>query len=128
VAPVIPGAGAAGESPLPAPAAPPRTGPAAPPPLPVLVRTAVVEGGLADHLDVHLTLDALDRSHQDVLRLVVGRGPLVWVVVVLRPPIPEGEGVGDEDPARPRHPGGLEHVGPWHVATAHRGLEARRAE
>ena len=38
-------------------------------------RSAVVEGGLADELDLDLALDALDRPHEHVVAVVVGRRP-----------------------------------------------------
>src|SRR5262249_55077767 len=48
--------------------------------------------------------------------------------VVLGPPIAQRERVTDDDPARPGHPGRLQHVGAGLVATADRCLETGRAQ
>ena len=56
---------------------------------PLRRRAAVVEGRLADELDLDLALDALDRPHEHVVAVVVGRRPRVRRdrVLVLRGPI-----------------------------------------
>src|SRR4051812_15570917 len=90
-------------------------------------RGSVVEGRLADHLDVDLALEALDLADQDVLGLVIRRRAPVRLEVVVLAPVPESEPVADDDPAGAGHPGGLEDVRPGDVAAAdRRGPSPRR--
>src|SRR4029077_532856 len=94
---------------------------------PVTPDLAVLERWIADHLQVHLPLDALHRPHEDVLGLVVRRRTPVGLEVVVRAPVSEGERVADDDPARARHPRGLDDVGARLVATAHRSRQTGRS-
>ncbi len=50
---------------------------------PLRRRAAVVEDGLADELDLDRALDALDRAHEHVVAVVVGRRPRVRRDLVL---------------------------------------------
>ncbi len=91
-------------------------------------RRAVVEGGLAHELDLDVAVEALDRPHEHVIGVVVGRRPRVrrdGVLVIARP---ERQRVSHDGPARRRLPGRLEDVRPGHVGARRRMGDLERAE
>ncbi len=102
--------------------------PGVPAALPIEAGRPVLEGGLADHLDVDLALKALDGPHEHVLGLVVGGRATVRLEVVVLAPVPEREGVVGDHPAGSGHPGGLEHVRSGLVAAADRRRQAGRSD
>ena len=71
---------------------------------------AVVERRLADELDLDVALEALDRAHEHVLGVVVGRRPRVRRDLVLVVARAHRQRVADDDPAGRRLPGRHEHV------------------
>ena len=90
--------------------------------------TAVVEGGLADELDLDSAVQALHRPHEHVVGVVVGRRPRVRRHRVLVIPGTERERVSDDGPARRRLPGRLEDVRPRQVGPCRRVGDPERAE
>src|SRR5262249_26104816 len=72
--------------------------------------TAVVEGRLADELDLDLSLDALDRSDEHVVAVIVRRRPRVRCDPVLTLARPHRQRVSYDDPARRRLPRRHQHV------------------
>ncbi len=66
---------------------------------------AVVEDRLADELDLDAALEALDRAHEHVVGVVVGRRPRVRRDLVLVVARAHGQRVADDDPAGRRLPG-----------------------
>ena len=74
-------------------------------------RAPVVEARRADQLDRHLALDALDRAHQQVVGVVVGRRARVRARAAAAVPVADRQRVAHDQPAGRRHPGRLEHVG-----------------
>ena len=89
---------------------------------------AVVEGGLADELDLDAAVEALDRPHEQVVGVVVGGRPRVRRDRVLVIPRAQRQRVAHDDPARRRLPGRLEDVRPGHVGARRRVVDAERAE
>ena len=81
----------------------------------------VVERRLGDDLDLDLPVDALDRAHEHVIGVVVGRGACVRRDRVLVVPRPHRQGVPDHDPSRRRLPGRHQHVRP-RLEVAGRGM------
>ncbi len=97
---------------------------------PLRRRRAVVEHRLADHLDLHLALDAFDHPHEQVVGVVVGRRARVARAVLVVVPFADRQRVDHADPALRRHPRRLDHVRPGDVAPAGRHVQrhtARRA-
>ena len=89
---------------------------------------AVVEHRLAHELELDAPLDALDRPHEEVLGVLVGRRPRVRrdrVLLVVRA---HHEGVAHHEPAGRRVPGGRQDVRPRHVGARRRGVDAEGAE
>ena len=91
-------------------------------------RPAVVEGGLADQVDLDPSVEALDRAHEHVVAVVVGGRPGVRRHGVLVIPRAERQRVAHDDPARRRLPGRLEDVRPRHVGPRGRVRDAERGE
>ncbi len=89
---------------------------------------AVVEHRLADQLHLDLPSRQRDRAHQQVVGVVVGRGPGVGGDLVLALPRAHGERVADHDPAGRRLPGRDQHVGPGLVASRRRDVDAERTQ
>jgi hypothetical protein len=71
---------------------------------------AVVERRLADQFHLDVAFEALDRPDQHVVGVVVGRRPRVRCDFVLMVPRPDRQRVSDDEPARGRLPGRLQHV------------------
>ena len=71
---------------------------------------SVVEGGLADELDLDLSLDALNRADQHMVGVVVGGRPGVGGDRVFVAARAHGQRVAHHDPAVRRLPRRLEHV------------------
>ena len=90
-------------------------------------RAPVVERRLADQVDLDPALEALDRPHQHVVGVVVGRRPRVRRDRVLVLPRPHRQRVADDDPARGRLPRRHEHVRPGLVDARRRVVDAERA-
>src|SRR5215469_18786135 len=72
--------------------------------------TAVVKGGLADELDLHLAFKAEDRSHEQMVSVVIGGRPGVRCDLVLVIPGADRQRVADENPAGRRLPGRGQNV------------------
>ena len=72
--------------------------------------TAVIESGLANQLDLDAAIEALDRAHQHVVGVVVGRRPRVRCDLVLVIQRAHRQGCADENPARGGPPGRLDDV------------------
>ena len=89
---------------------------------------AVIEGGLADELDLHAAVEALHRPHEHVVGVVVGRRSRVRRDGVLVIPGAEGQRVSHDDPARRRLPGRLEDVRPGQVRPCRRVRDPERRE
>ena len=89
---------------------------------------AVVERRLADQLDLDRALEALDRAHQHVVGVVVGRRPGVRRDRVRALPGPHRQGVVDQHPATRGVPRRRHHVGAGHVGAGGRHVDAVRAE
>ena len=90
-------------------------------------RAPVVEGRLADQLDLHIALEAEDGAHQQVVGVVVGRGPRMWRDLVLAAARAHGQRVADQDPARGRVPRGGDGVRPGLVEPRRGHVHARTA-
>ena len=73
--------------------------------------SAVVEGRLADQLDLHAPVDAFDGPDEHVFGVVVGRWPGVRCDQVVAVARSHRERVADDDPAGGGLPRGDEHVG-----------------
>ena len=95
---------------------------------PVGQGAAVVEDGLADQLHLDLALQAAGRPHQQVVGVVVGRGPGVRRDLVLAHPRAHRQGVADLDPAGRRLPGRDQRVGPGLVDPRRRDVDAERPQ
>ena len=89
---------------------------------------AVVERRLADELELDLAVDALDRPHQHVVAVVVGRRPRVRRDRVLVLARPHRQRVAHHDPAGRRLPVRHEHVGSRLVAARGGVVDAERPE
>ena len=89
---------------------------------------AVVEDGLADQLHLDVPVQAAGRPDQQVVGVVVGRGPGVGRDLVLALPRAHGERVADLDPAGRRLPGGDQRVGPGLIGSLRRDVDAERAQ
>ncbi len=87
---------------------------------------SIVEHRLAQDLDLHLALDALDHPHQQVVRVVVGRRPRVARAVLVVVPFADRERVDDAQPALRRHPRRLYDVRAGDVAQASRHVQPVR--
>ena len=72
--------------------------------------TAVIESGLANQLDLDAAIEALERAHQHVVGVVVGRRPRVRCDLVLVLERAHRQGRADENPARGGPPGRLDDV------------------
>ncbi len=79
--------------------------------LPLARRATVVEGRLADQLDLDLALQAAHGSHEDVLRVLVGRRPGVRRDPILVCRRAHDQRVVDLDPPAGCLPGRHQHVG-----------------
>jgi hypothetical protein len=86
----------------------------------------VVERGLADDLDLHLPVDALDGSDEHVVRVARPQRPPGDIRFVIAVRGREHEGVMDHAPSRLRHPRRLEHVGSGDVTPRRRRPEPLR--
>ena len=114
---------------------------------PLRRRRAVLEHRLADHLHLHLALDAFDHPHQQMVGVEVGRRARVAGALLVVVPLPDRQPVHHAQPSLRGHPGRLDQVrardvapagGHIHVVGAHapapgaaiehRGEHARRVE
>ena len=95
---------------------------------PLRRRPAVVEGRLADELDLDAALEALDRADEHVIGVVVRRRPCVRGDRVLVLARAHRQRVADDDPAVRRLPGRLEDVRPRHVGARGRVVDPERRE
>ena len=91
--------------------------------LPPRHRRPVVEHRLADHLDLHLPLDALDHAHQQVIGVVVGRRARVAGALLVVVPLTDRQRIDHANPALRRHPRRLDHVRARQVAPAGRHVD-----
>ncbi len=91
-------------------------------------RAAVVEDRLADELDLDAALEALDRAHEHVVGVVVGRRARVRRDRVLVVAGPDRQRVAHDDPAGRRLPGRLEHVRARLVGARGRVVDPERPE
>ena len=95
--------------------------------LPLRRRGAVVEHRLADDLDLHLTLDAFDHAHEQVVGVEVRRRAGVAGAVLVVVPFAHRQRVDHADPTLRRHPRRLDHVRSRDVAAPGRDVHAVRA-
>ena len=95
---------------------------------PLRRRPAVIEAGLTDELDLDRALEALDRAHEHVVGVVVGRRACVGRDLVLVVPGANGQGIADDDPTRRRPPGRGKDVGPRLVHSRRRVVDAEGPE
>ena len=91
-------------------------------------RAAVVEGRLADQLDLDAPVDAFDGSDEHVFGVVVGRWPGVRCDQVVAVARSHRERVAHDDPAGGGLPRGDEHVGARLVGTCRGMADVERAE
>ena len=91
-------------------------------------RSAVVEGRLADELDLDAPLDALDRADEHVVGVVVRRRTGVGRDLVFVIPGAERQRLADDDPAVGRLPRRLEDVRPGDVGPCGRVVDPERRE
>ena len=89
---------------------------------------SVVEGGLADEFNLDAAFEALDRAHQHMVAVVVGRRPGVGSDRVLAIGRAHRQRVTDDDPAPRGPPGGHEHVRPGFVVARGRMRDSERPE
>ncbi len=90
--------------------------------------TAVVEDRLADEVHLDASIEALDRPHEHVVGVVVGRGPRVrrdGVLVISRT---ERQRVAYDDPTRRCPPRRLDDVRAGHVRPCRRVGDPERGE
>ena len=95
---------------------------------PLGLRSPVVEGGLADELDLDLACEALDGAYEQVIGVVVGGGPRVRSDRVFVPARAHGQRVADDDPAVRRPPCRFEHVRSRLVDNRSRMIDPERRE
>ena len=80
---------------------------------------AVTETGPTHQLERNLPLEALDRPHQHVVGVMVGRRAGVRLSgLVIGVPVADRQSIVDDRPPGGGHPGRLEHVGARYVAPA----------
>ena len=90
---------------------------------PVRRVSPVIEHRLADHLDLDLTLDALDHPDQDVIGVEISRRAGVARRLLALVPLPDRQRVGHDQPALRGHPGRLEDVRARQIAPARGHIE-----
>ncbi len=95
---------------------------------PLRGRAPVVEGGLAEDLDLDATLDTPDGAHEHVVAVVVGRGPRVRRDLVVARVRPHRQRVPHLDPALRRLPGRDEDVRARLVLTGGRMVDPVRRD
>ena len=95
---------------------------------PVREHAAVVESGLAHEFDLDGALDALDRPHEHVIGVLVGRRPRVRGDRVLAAAWPHRQRVVNLGPPRERFPRGHERVRSRLVVPAAGHVDPERAQ
>jgi hypothetical protein len=91
-------------------------------------RPAIVERRLADQLDFDGAVQAADRTHQQVIGVVVGRRTGVWGDLVLPFPRTHRQSIADQEPAPRRLPRRGEDVRPGLVDARGRVVDPERSE
>ncbi len=96
--------------------------------LPCRVGPAVVEHGLAVHLDVDAAVDAAELAHQHVFGHDVGRRTAIGPMPLVVAPRPDDQRVAHHEPAGARVPRRLQDVRPRDVAAPRRREQLGRSQ